>query len=195
MRMATVVISIELILNLSGFVENRNGIFLREVVANNLSHWAVVTKDKNRILISIGAVSAWVNKFAFRVLRKASQGRFKPQFPAYAGPPIFIAISSNIENDEPDTCYDTIARFDAEFGSYSLNDWFELAIDRMPYAPAQSIIIPAYLLLKNDYKRLHSYLSHSRLANPTDDVIRYFAQLRKLAEEAPCPGESKRMVK
>ncbi|MBB4657927.1 hypothetical protein [Parvularcula dongshanensis] len=165
-----------------GFTITRYGVCLRDTEKKELAEWAVVTEDAGQFLISLGVVAAEVNRFAFRLLKQCSEGRIKPQFPSYIGPPVFIAVAEegpliHIEDFLPGI----VREFRGHVAVLNIQDWFRKAENSTPYAPAQSIILPAYYYLYNEKERLQSYLANSHLANPIADVAKYFEKLNSMS--------------
>lgn len=166
------------------FSSIKSGIFLRKV-NNKLSHWAAATFEDNDILISIGAISPDVNKFAFHVLNETSDGKVKPQFPPKIAPPIFIAISESLKlYNYSSKLHEIIEDFDCRFKQFTTEDWFSLALKATPYAPAQTIILPAYFYLNNKNILLSEYLFGAAKLNLSGSVRAYLDKIGKMNSEA-----------
>lgn len=167
-----------------GFAATRHHIYLKPAIDDHLSYWALASADGDNVLITLGAIAPKINKFALGLLRKCSEGRIRPQFPAQVGPPIFITHSvtapSAIASEDARQALDD---FETRFGKFSLEDWFQMAARLTPYAPAQIIILPAYLYLKGDRAALLEYLSRSHLGDPPSDTAAYLDKLREMAGE------------
>lgn len=78
----------------AGFFKTKHEIYLKEIDRGELSEWVAITPESEGFLVSLGAVSPSVNKFAFNLPRKNSQNRVNPQFPAHVGPPILVLESA-----------------------------------------------------------------------------------------------------
>lgn len=167
-----------------GFAATRHDIHLKPVIDDHLSYWALASADGDNVLITLGAIAPKINKFALGLLKECSEGRIKPQFPAYVGPPILITHSVTVPRATAgEDTRRTLDDFETRFGGFSLEDWFQMAARLTPYAPAQIIILPAYLYLKGDRMALLEYLSKSHLGNPPNDTAAYLDKLREMAGE------------
>ncbi len=183
-RMEIVVNSIEHIFKALGFNSTKHGVYLKNVVSGELSYWAAASADSEGFLVTLGAIAPSVNKFALGLIKKCSEGRIKPQFPSYVVPPIFIPVSVNIPMaDIPYEIPKMVNDFENRFINHSVDDWFRMDADLMPYAPAQTIILPAYYYLQKDKDALAQYVDQRHLANPVSDVETYLCTLKEMAGE------------
>lgn len=165
----------------NGFSRTRSGVLLRYTQQSDLDHWALATRDNGGISLSIGAISPKMNRFAFKIFREAAGPTFKTQFPAYAAPPIFIPISHDLRGaDLTREIQPIIDDFTARFGDWKLDDWFRFAVELTPYGHAQTIVVPAYLYLKNDWGQLESYLVGAHDMPILEEFQSYFLKIEEL---------------
>lgn len=165
----------------NGFFRTKSGVLLRNAQQSDLDHWAIATRDSSGISLSIGAISPKINRFAFKIFREAAGPTFKPQFPAYAAPPIFIPISHDLRGDDlTREIQPIIDDFTERFGDWKLDDWFRFAVEITPYGHAQTIIVPAYLYLKNDWMQLEIYLVGARNTPILEEFQSYFLKIEEL---------------
>lgn len=184
--MVIAVSNLDALLKEKGFSATRHGAYLKPTLGDQLDgdllYWAVATSQGDKTDFSLGAIAPKVNRFAISLLRKCSEGRIKPQFPAYVGPPIFIAEAITAKTTEiPLEASKVISKFFERFGRYSVDDWFWMAGRLIPYAPAQVVILPAYYYMKRDRKALLDYLAKKHLAHPTSEVEQYLDKLGEMA--------------
>jgi hypothetical protein len=184
--MVIVVNSLDALLKEKGFSATNHGVYLKPALGDQLngelSYWAVATLQGDETSFSLGVVAPKVNSFALSLLKRCSEGRIKPQFPAYVGPPIFIAETITAKTtDIPFEASELISNFFERFGRNSIDDWFRMAGDLMPYAPSQVVLMPAYYYMKRDRKALLEYLAKKHLAHPASDVEQYLDKLGEMA--------------
>lgn len=174
--MAIAVNEIENIFLKYNYTKSKHSTYHKNTDIKGLSLWASTSDYNNQTLLTMGAVSTTVNRFALATLKKASEGRVKPQFPAYIGPPIYIPLHEYIYDDSVLVdLSDKITNFEKDYYHFSLEDWCSLAAQSP--LPSSELLLPAYYVQSNQRENFFNWTNNFVSEHTPKDIKLYYKEL------------------